>query len=64
MFDDAITVARLEHAGRERAYRRAMGDPEQAWLIETDRQPAALAVNLRAAGRALQTIVLAVLGRS
>jgi hypothetical protein len=66
MVGDAMTVTQveLEHATRERAYLRAQRDPEGAWLSAAARPTAAISIDLRAAGRALQTIVLTVLGRA
>jgi hypothetical protein len=66
MIGDTLTVAQieLEHAARERVFRRAYRDAEQAWLGDPRQVPLHASGDRRDARRALQALVLAVLGRS
>jgi len=54
-------IARIEHQARERVYRRALGDPEQAWLAEAELSRSMIQLDLHPVARALSAVVLAVL---
>ena len=52
-------IAQAEHRLREQAYRRALGDPEQAWLAEAELNRSPIAVDLRGLSRALGAVAMA-----
>jgi len=54
-------TAQTEHQLRQAAYRRALGDPEQAWLAQAERDRHWVAIDLRGLSRAASALMLALL---